>query len=58
MDTSKYRYLTDEELLRQLAVQRGLSPVIDALCERIEALIHTPRIECEYCGAILAGEGR
>ncbi len=43
MDTSKYRYLTDEELLRQLAVQRGLSPVIDVLCERIEALLHTLR---------------
>lgn len=50
MDTSKYRYLTDEELLHQLAVQRGLSPVIDVLCERIEALIRTLRHDLDEEG--------
>lgn len=66
MDTSKYRHLTDEELLRHLTGPRMRSPVITALCERIEAVIYTPPVEmevlaaepevCKYCGALLDGE--
>ena len=66
MDISKHRHLTNEELLRHLTGPRMRSPVIAALCERIEALIYTPHIEVEvpaaepevykYCGALLDGE--
>ena len=66
MDTSKYRHLSDEELLRHLTAPRMRSPVIAALCDRVEALIYRPHIEvetpsvepavCKYCGAVQDGE--
>lgn len=65
MDTSSYRHLTDEELLRHLTGPRMRSPVIAALCDRIEVLLDVPPIEvevpaaepevCKYCGALLGG---
>jgi hypothetical protein len=66
MDVSKYRHLSDEELIRHLTVPRAWSPIIDVLCDRIEALIYQPHIEvetpaaepavCKYCGAVQDGE--
>lgn len=62
MDTSSYRHLTDEELLRHLTGPRMRSPAIAALCDRIEVLLDAPPIEvevpaadtqeCPHCGAL------
>lgn len=35
--STKYRYLTDDELVRVLRRQCDASPVIDELCERLAA---------------------
>jgi hypothetical protein len=39
MDVSKYRHLSNEEFLRYLTGPRMQSPVIAALCDRIETLL-------------------
>lgn len=66
MDTGKFRFMSDLEYLEQIRAARAKSPVIAALCERIEAL-HNPRVvvvehtndepvTCKYCGALDDGE--
>lgn len=53
---SKYRFMSDEELLMQVETARGFSPVIDELCDRLEAIMEKekPQLFCPVCEANLA----
>jgi hypothetical protein len=69
MDTSKNRALADEEYIASLGAARNASPVINALCERFEALLNKPTEEgetfdgttmtCPHCEAkvVVADDG-
>ncbi len=57
---TEYRYLTNDELINLLAIRRHLSPIVDELCTRLEAVPPEPdtndsvtRVWCPVCEAPL-----